>query len=258
MNTAELAELIYSEDLKPLPPKTVEVSDRVTVVVKMEYHEDFTEDPLRTIKRKPASLLLRDLLEKGYIRPGKILITASSGNFLRELALKALDLNVKLIGVTPPVIPRENLRILTALGVDLVHVSKEYDLCPRETTVFFTRALAEKYRLQLVNVDQYFSWQNLASHLFTTWREIKEIGDLDYLCIPLGSTGTFMGVWLGNRIEGSGMRIVGVQPTRTHRIPGVHHVVGECEWNPEIYSPSIGGEVATVDDVDAYSGLIRL
>jgi len=81
------------------------------------------------------------------------LITASSGNFLRGLALLADEEACKVIGVTPPRIPSENLEILKALGVNIIHVSEEYDLCPRETTVFFTGSLAEKYRLNLVNVD---------------------------------------------------------------------------------------------------------
>ncbi|MEM2178823.1 MAG: pyridoxal-phosphate dependent enzyme [Candidatus Methanomethylicaceae archaeon] len=251
---------IYNNGLKPFPPKEIEISNKVTILVKMEYPKDFNMDPLRTIKRKPATLLLMDLMEKGYIRPGKTLISASSGNFLRELTLKALDLNLdlKIIGVTPPIIPKENLEILKTLGVNIIHISKEYDLCPRETTVFFTRALAEKYRLQYVNIDQYYSWQNVLSHLFMTWKEIKELGDIDYLCIPLGSTGTFMGVCLGSKLEKNKMKIIGIQPTKTHHIPGVHYIVGECEWNPEIYSPVISYNIVTVDDIDAYSGLIKL
>ncbi len=260
MRIEKLIEDIYNSKLKPFPPKEIEISSKITILVKMEYPENFTIDPLRTIKRKPATILLTDLMEKGYIRPGKTLISASSGNFLRELALKALDLNLdlKIIGITPPIIPKENLEILKTLGVNIVHISKEYDLCPRETTVFFTRALAEKNRLQFVNIDQYYSWQNILSHLFMTWKEIKELGDIDYLCIPLGSTGTFMGVCLGSKLEKSKTKIIGVQPTKTHHIPGVHYIVGECEWNPEIYSPIVSYNIATVDDIDAYSGLIKL
>lgn len=258
MKIDDIVENLYHKNLKPLPAREIELTEEVTIVIKLEYPIDFTVDPLRTIKRKPASLLLYDLLEKGYIRVSKKLITASSGNFLRELALRALELNLKIIGVTPPIIPRENLKILTALGVDIVHVSKEYDLCPRETTVFFTRALAEKYHLQLVNIDQYYSWQNVLSHLFMTWREIREAGDIDYICVPLGSTGTFMGICLGSQMEKDSAKVVGIQPTRVHHIPGVHYIVGDCEWSPEIFSPLLNREIVTVDDIDAYAGLIKL
>jgi hypothetical protein len=67
-----------------------------------------------------------------------------------------------------------------------------------------------------------------------------------------------MGVCLGSKIEKSKVKIIGIQPTKTHHIPGVHYIVGECEWNPEIYSPIISYDIATVDNIDAYSGLIKL
>jgi hypothetical protein len=54
------------------------------------------------------------------------------------------------------------------------------------------------------------------------------------------------------------MKIIGVQPTRFHHIPGVHHIVGECEWSPEIFSSLISREIVTIDDVDAYAGLVML
>jgi len=243
--------------LKPTGSRIINFNN-TSIIVKLEYPTDFLTDPLRTIKRKPATLLFEDIYSKGFIRPGRTIITASSGNFLRELAIIALNHGFKVIGVTPPRIPSENLKILTALGVNILHITEEYDLCPRETTVFYTRSLAEKYRFNLVNIDQYNSWQNVMAHLYMTWREIKELGEIDYACIPLGSTGTFMGISTGCSLEKQKMKIIGVQPTRFHHIPGVHHIIGECEWSPEIFSSLISREIVTIDDVDAYAGLVML
>ena len=258
MGIEELVEELYREGLEPAGHREIGLPNGSTIIVKLEYYMDFDKDPLRTVKRKPATLLLHDTLEKGYIKENKVIVTASSGNFLRELALQAIKHGFKVIGVTPPVMPRENQEIIRALGVDMIHVSEEYDLCPRETTVFFTRALAEKNRFRMVNIDQYYSWQNVLSHVFMTWREVKEIGDIDYVCAPLGSTGTFMGLCLGSRLEGERIEMIGIQPPRTHHIPGVHHIIGECEWNPEIFSPTLSRNVRTVDDVDSYAGLLML
>ncbi|MEN2974233.1 MAG: pyridoxal-phosphate dependent enzyme [Candidatus Caldarchaeales archaeon] len=254
----KLLEEVNGYWLRPVKSKTIELDNGSSIIVKLEYPEDFLKDPLRTIKRKPATMLFEDLFFKGFIKQGKIIITASSGNFLRELALIALRRGFKIIGVTPPRIPYENLRILKTLGVNIIHITEEYDLCPRETTVFYTRSLAENNRYMLVNVDQYISWQNVMSHVYTTWREIKEIGEIDYACIPLGSTGTFMGISLASSLEKEKINLIGVQPTRYHNIPGVHYIVGGCEWSPEIFSPLISNRIVTVDDVDAYAGLIML
>lgn len=257
----KIIEAIYEERLKPIKIEEVKglSNDKVNIFLKREYPKNIEEDPLRTIKRKPAFFILEDLIKKGYINSRKAIISASSGNFARELSLKVINEGLKLISVVPPRIPKENIKILTALGIDIIHVTEEYDLCPRETTVFFTRSLAEHHRLQLVNIDQYNSWQNVLSHLFMTWKEINEQLDrVDYIPVQLGSVGTFMGLSLGNRMEGKKIEIIGVQPPKDHHIPGVHHIVNGCEWSPEIYSPMLGGKVATIDDLDAYAALIKL
>lgn len=257
----EIIEAINKEELKPTKIEEVKglSNGKVNIFLKREYPKNIDEDPLRTIKRKPALFILEDLAKKGYINSKKAIISASSGNFARELGLKFIKEGLKLISVVPPRIPKENIKILTALGIDIIHITEEYDLCPRETTVFFTRSLAEHNRLQLVNIDQYNSWQNVLSHLFMTWQEIKEQLDrVDYIPVQLGSVGTFMGLSLGNRVEGSKVKIIGVQPPKEHHVPGVHHIVNGCEWSPEIYSPILGGEVVTVDDLDTYAALIKL
>ena len=261
MNPAALVEALYEEELKPVKIEEVKglsPNPKVNIFLKREYPLNVNEDPLRTLKRKPASFILEDLAGKNYLNSRKAAISASSGNFARELSLKAGRMGLKLIAVVPPRTPEEHVRMLTALGTDVVQVTEEYDLCPRETTVFFTRAIAEHYRFQLVNVDQYNSWQNVLSHLFTTWEEIKGFGEVDYVVVQLGSTGTFMGVSLGKQAEGSKSRIIGVQPPKVHHVPGVHHIIDGCEWSPEIYSLMLGDRVATVDDVDAYAALIKL
>jgi cysteine synthase len=260
MKAMAAVEELY-EELKPIPLEEIKgvAKSGVNIFLKREYSPKLYEDPLRTIKRKPALLLLNDLIKREDVRPKRVLISASSGNFVRELGLKALKLDLRLIAVTPPRIPEESLKILTTLGLDVIHVSEEYDLCPRETTVFYTRALVENYRFKLVNVDQYNSWQNVLSHLFMTWKEIKEeIDDVDYIPVQLGSTGTFMGISLGKHVSNDNVEIIGVQPPKEHHIPGVHHIVNGCEWSPEIYSPNLGAKVVTIDDIETYAALIRL
>lgn len=251
---------LYEAGLKPLKIEEIKGigDDNLRIFIKKEHNVN-SYDFLRTVKRKPAVLILEDLSEKGWIQEGKTLITSSSGNFAIELGLRAYKLGYKLIAVVPPRIPTGNLEVLRALGVDVIYIEMEFDLCPRETTVFYTRALAEKYRYGLVNIDQYNSWQNVLSHLFLTWGEIREQFDsLDYIIAPLGSTGTYMGLSLGKSIDGINTKIVGVQPPLTHNIPGVHHIIDGCVWNPEIFCMTISDEIITVDDIDTYATLIKL
>jgi len=255
-----ILEELYGKKLRPGKIVELDLLDHKDsrIFLKYEYEYD-SGDILWNIKRKPAFYLFHDLYNKGVIKDGVKLISASSGNFVLNLGLKALEYGLKLIAVTPPKIPKENLEALTSLGVDVIHITEEFDMCPRETTVFYTRSLAETYRYVLVNVDQYISWQNVLAHFFLTWQEIKqEFDKLDYILVALGSTGTYMGVSLGNRVDGVAREVIGVQPPHRHSIPGVHHIVDGCEWNPEIFSPSLAGRIITIDDVDTYHTMALL
>jgi len=259
----DLVEELRRQDIKPIPVEEVRgflEDDNVSLLLKREYSPRLDEDPLRTVKRKPASFILQDALERGSLKEGRVAISASSGNFAKELAVKANRVGFSVIAVVPPHIPDESVAVLLTLGVDVVKVGEGFNLHTRETTVFLARALAEKHRLTLTNLDQYNSWQNVLSHLAMTWPEILEEtgGDLDYVSVPMGSVGTLMGLTLGQTSAGADVEIVGVQPPQVHHMPGVQHIVDGCEWNPEIYCPLFGKEIVTIDDVEAYAALIEL
>lgn len=121
------------------------------ISLKKEYDP---QDPLRSIKRKPAYLLIADMLEKGYLRKKNIIISASSGNLGLEVGLEVVPLGYKYIVVTPSYTPKQKMELLTAIGIDVVKTEEE-DYCPREFTVFLVRNIAERYRFQCYNLDQF-------------------------------------------------------------------------------------------------------
>jgi len=259
----EIVEELHQRDLKPIPVEEIKgflENDDVSLLLKREYDPRPSEDPLRTVKRKPASFILQDALERGSLREDHVAVSASSGNFVRELAVKANRLGFRVIAVAPPRVPDESVAVLRALGVDVVKVEEGFDVCPRETTVFLARVLAERHRLTLTNLDQYNSWQNVLSHAAMTWPEIlgETGGDLDYIAVPMGSTGTFMGLTLAQISSKAQVEIVGVQPPLVHHVPGIQHIIGGCEWSPEIYSPLFAKEIMTLDDVETYAALVEL
>jgi len=61
-----------------------------------------------------------------------------------------------------------------------------------------------------------------------------------------------MGICLMSRFEKGKHKLLGIQSTKQH------HIIGDCEWSPEIFSPLIKSEIITVDDVDTYAGLVML
>ena len=158
----EVAEdLAQHRRLKPYPIKEIEDADNgrdVNLFVKLE-HDNTTEmDPARSIKRKPANLMGIFVEE---MNPNKnIWISASSGNFIEELGILANEVGKRVFAVVPPRTLTQKIETLRSLGVNVIRVSeKEYDLCPREFTVFWVRALTTKYD-KMINIDQYNSLLN--------------------------------------------------------------------------------------------------
>lgn len=264
MEIQELIDKAYQEGLKPNPIEEAKglTESHEPLFIKKEFESPDSKDPLRTIKRKPALMILFDSIESGMLKEKSTIISASSGNYLYELGIMANRLGYRIIGFVPPRIPQEKIEFITSLGIDVVKITQEFDLCPRETTVFLVRNYAERLRNWVYNADQYILSQNIMSHYFLTANEIYEEmkDDIDFILVGTGTTGTMGGITLFYKQKSPKVKIIGVQPTFKHNIPGVHHItIGNgCEWHPEIYSAILNPKIVTVDDVDAYASLIKL
>ncbi|MEM2400865.1 MAG: pyridoxal-phosphate dependent enzyme [Candidatus Bathyarchaeia archaeon] len=232
----------------------------VSLFVKVEHDNCDLTDPLRSVKRKPATLMGAFACD---FNPHKSFwITASSGNFAIELGVLANEMGKKVFAVIPPRTPKQKIETLKSLGVDVVSISKEeYNSQQGDLTVSVARMLSAKYS-NVVNVDQYSSILNPFSHIIFTAREIDEAigGEVTHIFTPLGSTGTITGIYEHFSKFYPKVRIIGVQPAKVHRIPGVRNIIGEYLWRPEIFGLVDASmvKVLTVDDISAYKALMEL
>jgi len=194
MEIQELIDKAYQEGLNPNPIEEVKglTESHEPLFIKKEFESPDSKDPLRTIKRKPALMILFDSIESGMLKEKSTIISASSGNYLYELGIMANRLGYRIIGFVPPRIPQEKIEFITSLGIDVVKITQEFDLCPRETTVFLVRNYAERLRNWVYNADQYILSQNIMSHYFLTANEIYEEmkDDIDFILVGTGTTGT--------------------------------------------------------------------
>lgn len=257
--------LMQSGGLKPYSIEEIKgfsVEKDLRVFIKREHDNIEGTDPIRSIKRKPASIM--GLFAEEVDPYSKVWISASSGNFVEELGILANETGKDLFAVVPPRTPPQKLETLRNLGINVVKVSEEeYDLCPREFTVFWVRAVVNRLNSRrMLNIDQYNSILNPLSHMLLTAKEIDEEfkDDLTHIFVPLGSTGTFAGICEYFSKFHPGVKIIGVQPTREHHIPGVHYVLGDCKWSPEIFGlpDKRTLKILTIDDKSAYIALSEL
>lgn len=255
--------LIDRAGLAPLPAIEVAqlATDKARIWIKPEWDDPYGPDPLRTIKRAPACLLAADILEKRCVAPGRIVITATTGNLGIEIGLIATREGFPLLAVVPEDIPVQNLEVLLELGVDVIQID-DGATCPSESAALRTRAFATDFRDRLVNVDQYSSWINPLAHAEITAREVFDGFDrqIDHLITPIGSCGTVCGFQQYLRATARDTALVGVQPEAGRAIPGTHVVAGDGGWPPENYSPIVipRESIFTVDRVEAYAFTAKL
>ena len=242
-------------DLTPMLELPALGTSSAHIWLKPEWTDPEGPDPLRSIKRKPACLLYSDALEKHYVDPGKILVSATSGNLGIELGLLASVRGHPFLAVVPSAIPEYNIQILLALGISVLK-TEEQETCPREFTVFFARGYAHEFHHRLVNLEQYYSWLNPLAHSLTTARELFEFDrGVDHVVLSVGSCGTVCGISQYAVLTGQRARITGVQPAVNQGIPGTHVIKGDCRWSPENYSPVLlaDDDIVTVDRTDSYA-----
>ncbi len=232
-----------------------------TVWLKTEWQDPEGPDPLRSIKRKPAFLILQDALLKDYATPGKLLLTATAGNLGVELALLGARHELPLYCVAPGPINQEGLQVLTATGANVLS-SSEDEICPRDFTVFFARGYAHEFHHRLVNLEQFYSWLNPMVHSVTTAPEIfgGDFGEVDAVCCCVGSGGTAGGLLTYLSVTGREAEVWAAQPEVSHQVPGTHVIRGECRWSPENYSPVVLPEerVVTVELADSLAFTVKL
>lgn len=263
MFSKKTEEILCTARLTPIPLTLLEglSTGPARIWIKKEWTDPDGHDPLRSIKRKPACLLFADILEKRYIDRSKFVMSATSGNFGIELGLLTSAEGYPFFGVVPAVVPEYNLKILLALGINVIK-TKEQETCPREFTVFFARGYADEFHHRIVNVEQYYSWLNPLAHSLTTAREVYEgpVDPVNGIVLSVGSCGTISGIRQHLMVTGRSTALVGVQPALHHGVPGTHIIKGDCKWSPENYSPAVLHEdcIHEADGVDAYAFTAKL
>ena len=260
-------ELLQAARSEPAPLLLLDElsTKRARIWLKREWSDPEGPDPLRTNKRKPASLLLGDALDRGCVGRDEVLLSATSGNFGVELGILANARGVPLFAAVPHDVPDPSLRSLLALGVHVLR-TPERSACPGRQTVFFARRCADALAGEVVNLEQYHSWLNPLSHSITTAPELfSGLDRVDYVVASVGSGGTTGGIAQHILSAGRKTRVIGVQAAAGQGVPGTRTVHvrgarGESRWSSENYSPSLLGEryLRTADRVDAYAYTAKL
>ncbi|MFT5350144.1 MAG: cysteine synthase B [Planctomycetota bacterium] len=195
-------------------------------------------NPAGSVKDRPAISMIKHAQARGDIKPGDVLIEATSGNTGIALAMAAAIKGYRMILIMPEHMSEERRAAMKAFGAEIVLVSQEQGMEG-------ARDLAEKMEAdgKGIVLDQFANPDNPLAHYEGTgpeiWRDTQ--GKITHFVSSMGTTGTIMGVSQYLKEKDPEIQIVGVQPAGEDSIPGIRR------W-PQAYLPKIFDR-ARVDQV---------
>jgi cysteine synthase B len=224
----------------------------VQVLAKAEWY-----NPGGSVKDRAAMSMVLDGERRGLLKPGKILVDATSGNTGIAYAMIGAERGYRVKLALPKNASVERRQSLIAYGAELILTD------PGEGTDG-----AQRYVKQLVEddtsgryfyPDQYNNDANWRAHYDTTameiWRQTE--GRVTHFVTGLGTSGTFMGVTRRLKELNPAIRCISMQPDQPlHGLEGMKHMPSAIV--PGIYDPSVADEQIAVATEDAHAMVLRL
>jgi cysteine synthase len=217
-------------------------------------------NPFGSVKDRAAWALLRDLEERKEINSQRGIVEPTSGNTGISLAVMARVRGYTMRAVVPNKVPLEKKVLLKIAGAELDVVSDE--LCPvpglgeGSINLAKTHAKAQSHKYAMPN--QYENEKNVEAHFETTgpeiWRQTE--GRITHLFVSLGTCGTVTGASRFLRSKNPDVKVIAVQPTEGHDVPGLRNVsqLGSCK----LFDASLIDDILEIDFKLAYTRALEL
>jgi cysteine synthase len=217
-------------------------------------------NPFGSVKDRAAWYMLHDLEERDQLNEQRGLVEPTSGNTGISLAAIAAARGYSARTVVPNRVPLEKKVLLKICGAQLDVVNDE--LCPAPGSSDGSIGLAKTYaRAQpdhYTMPNQYQNEQNVRAHYETTGPEIwrQTDGQLTHLFVSLGTCGTVTGTGRFLKEKNPAIKVVAVQPSQGHDVPGLRNV-RELEASG-LFDSSVIDEILEIDYELAYRRVLDL
>jgi cysteine synthase B len=214
------------------------------------------QNPGGSVKDRAAARMILDGESSGALRPGLVIVDATSGNTGIAYAMVGAARGYRVKLYLPDNASPERKLILRAFGAELVLTD------PLEGT---DGAIREVRKAVAADPDRYFypdqysNNSNWRAHFDTTAPEIIEQtnGRVTHFVAGLGTSGTFMGTGRALREYNPAIRLISFQPEGPfHGLEGLKHM--ETAIVPPIYDPSLADEDLRVSTESAHTMVRRL
>ena len=213
-------------------------------------------NPGGSVKDRAAYSMIRDGERSGKLKPGKVILDATSGNTGIAYAMIGAALGYKVKLCLPSSASPERKQILAAYGVEVVSTpgGDGTDGAIRKVREIY-EADPDKYFYP----DQYGNPANPAAHYNGTALEIWEQtrGQITHFVAGLGTSGTFCGTTRRLKELNPKIRCLSFQPDSSfHGLEGLKHMATAIV--PSIYDATLADENLEVQTEDAHRIARRL
>jgi cysteine synthase B len=194
-------------------------SSRVQIYAKAEWF-----NPGGSVKDRPALNMILDGEQKGLLRPGKVILDATSGNTGIAYAWIGASRGYRVRLALPRNASEERKRILRSYGAELVLTSP---LEGSDGAIREARRLFEQDPDLYFYPDQYNNPANWQAHYHSTAVEIwqQTEGRVTHFIAGLGTSGTFVGTARRLKEFNPNLKAISFQPDSPfHGLEGLKHM----------------------------------
>ena len=206
-------------------------------------------NPTGSIKDRIALKMIEQAEIEGKLKPGKIVIEATSGNTGIGLAMIGRAKGYPVVIVMSAAVSVERRKMIKAFGADVVLTAPELGTDGAITKVReMLRDEPDKY----FNCDQFSNEYNKLAHYKGTAEEIwkQTQGRITHFVSSLGTSGTLMGVGKALKEKNPNIKIIEAHPELGHYIQGLKNM--EEAIVPEIYDPDMIDEHIYIGSEEAF------
>jgi len=216
-------------------PEQEQIAGGTAVLAKLEGN-----NPAGSVKDRPAFNMIYQAELRGDIKPGDMLIEATSGNTGIALAMVAAMRGYPMTLLMPTNSTQERKDAMTAYGATLIEVDEGMEAA---------RDLALQMQAdgKGIVLDQFNNPDNSQAHYLTTGPELwtQTDGKITHFISSMGTTGTITGVSRYLKEQNPDIKVIGLQPDEDASIAGIRR--WPAEYMPGIFEADSVDEVMDVD-----------
>ncbi|HCR87281.1 MULTISPECIES: cysteine synthase CysM [Psychrobacter] len=216
-------------------PEQEQIANGAVLLAKLEGN-----NPAGSVKDRPAFNMIYQAEQRGDIKPGDMLIEATSGNTGIALAMVAAMRGYPITLFMPTNSTQERKDAMAAYGATLIEVDEGIE-ASRDM------ALQMQADGKGIVLDQFNNPDNKQAHYLTTGPELwaQTDGKITHFISSMGTTGTITGVAQYLKEQNPDIKVIGLQPDEEASIAGIRR--WPAAYMPGIFEADLVDEIMDVD-----------